>query len=120
MSDNPPLDLQVIDALRALSPESGGDFLRELVEIYLRDTPERLTELEQALVRQDAAMVTRAAHSIKGSSSNFGAKRLAQFAQEIEAQGKASNFSAAAAAVADLKAEYARVAQALTQIALGT
>lgn len=119
MSDNPPLDLQVIDALRALSPDSGADFLRELVEIYLQDTPERLTELDQALVRQDAAVVTRAAHSIKGSSSNFGAKRLAQIAHEIEALGKLSNLTAAAAAVAGLKAEYARVAQALTQIAAG-
>ena len=120
MSANPPLDLQQIDALRAMSPENGAEFLRELIDIYLQDTPARLAELEQALVQQDAPAVTRAAHTLKGSSSNFGAGQLTQLAQAIEAYGKAANLSAAAAAVPELKAEYARVAQTLTLIAAGT
>ncbi len=119
MPDDPIVDLQTIETLRALSPDDGGAFLRELIEIYLQDTPKRLTELEQALASQDASAFTRAAHTIKGSSSNFGAGRLSKLAQEIELQGKTGSLTASAAACAGLKTEYALVAQALTQIAKG-
>jgi len=120
MPADPSIDPQVIEGLRALSPEGGNEFLKELVDIYLQDTPERLTELDQALARQDAPTVTRAAHTIKGSSSNFGARELARLALEIELSGKAANLAAAAAAAPGLKAEYQRVAEALTQISSGT
>jgi HPt (histidine-containing phosphotransfer) domain-containing protein len=120
MPANPSIDPQVIEGLRALSPEGGAEFLKELVDIYLQDTPERLTELELALARQDAPTVTRAAHTIKGSSSNFGAQELARLAQEIELAGKAANLTAAASAAPGLKAEYARVAEALHKIVSGT
>lgn len=120
MPDYPSIDLQTIEALRALSPESGNEFLRELVDIYLQDTPERLTELEQALARSDAPTLTRAAHTIKGSSSNFGAVRLSKLAQQVELSGKTADLTGAAATVTELKDEYARVAAALTGIVAGT
>jgi len=119
MSTPPPLDPQAIDNLRALSP---GDpaFLRELIEIYLQDTPRRLAELETALAGNDGPLLIRAAHTIKGSSGNFGATGLARLAQEIEAHGKTGSFAAAAAALPGFKAEYARVNAALTALAGGT
>ena len=120
MPVNQSIDPQVIEGLRALSPDSGDEFLRELVDIYLQDTPERLVELERALARQDAPTVSRAAHTIKGSSSNFGAQELARLAQAIELSGKASDLAAAAAAAPGLKAEYLRVAEALKQIVAAT
>ena len=119
MPDDQIIDLQAIEALRALSPGDGGEFLRELIEIYLQDTPKRLTELEQALASLDAPAFTRAAHTIKGSSSNFGAGRLSKLALEIELQGKTGNLPASADSCARLKTEYALVVQALTQIAMG-
>ena len=120
MADIQIIDLQAIEALRALSPDDGGEFLRELVAIYLQDTPKRLAELELALASGDAPTFTRAAHTIKGSSSNFGAGRVSKLAQEIELQGKSGNLTAAAGACDGLKAEYGLVAQALTQIVRGT
>jgi histidine phosphotransfer protein HptB len=120
MPDDQIVDLQAIEALRALSPDDGGAFLRELIEIYLQDTPNRLAELEQALASKDAPVFTRAAHTIKGSSSNFGAGRLSKLALEIELQGKTGNLPASADSCARLKAEYALVAQALTKVAKGS
>ena len=119
MSPSPVLDPAAIEGLRALSPDEPG-FLRELIEIYLKDTPLRLAELESALAKGDAAIVVRAAHTIKGSSGNFGASALAKLAQEIESQGKAGNLPAAAVALPAFKAEFARVNTALTAIASGT
>ena len=119
MPDEQVLDSQSIASLRALSPDDDGTFVRELVEIYLQDTPQRLTDLEQALAKEDAYSVTRAAHTIKGSSSNFGAIRLAKLAHQIELQGKSGDLSSTAAAIAVLNAEYDLVAVALAKVAKG-
>ena len=62
MPDIPTIDPQAIDALRDMSPEDGDEFVRELVDIFLQDTPQRLAELEQAINRQDMPAATRAAH----------------------------------------------------------
>lgn len=113
------IEMQAIETLRSLSPDDGGTFLRELIEIYLQDTPQRLTELDQALAAGHAANVIRAAHSIKGSSGNFGACNFAKLAAGIEASGKSGDLAAAATATATLKADYARVADALARIAQG-
>lgn len=120
MPDPHPLDLSAIEALRSLSPDTDGSFLRELIEIYLQDTPARLAELEAALARGDAPVASRAAHTIKGSSSNFGAANLAHLAQQIELLCKAGNCADSAPLMAGFKAEYALVARALTQIMQGT
>jgi HPt (histidine-containing phosphotransfer) domain-containing protein len=117
MADDQSIDMQAIDALRDLSPDAGGEFLRELIEIYLQDTPIRLAELEDALTKNDVPSFTRAAHTIKGSSSNFGATKLTKLAHGIEMQGKEGNPAASVAVCAQLKAEYALVAQALGKIA---
>jgi len=119
MPDAQILDPNAIESLRALSPDMDGSFLRELIEIYLEDTPQRVAELEAALAAGDAHAMMRAAHTVKGSSSNFGANKLAQIALEIELLGKAGNCPPAVALVPNLKAEFALVAQALRQIANG-
>jgi len=119
MSTDQVLDMQAIETLRSLSPDDGGEFVRELIAIYLQDTPQRLAEIDQALIKNDAVTLVRAAHSIKGSSGNFGANRLAQLAAEIEHQGKAGNLAALVAPSALLKADYALVAQALEKISQG-
>ncbi len=91
MSDDPTIDMQAIDGLRELSPDA--DFLRELIEIYLQDTPQRIAELQDALNKKDIPVFTRAAHTIKGSSSNFGATKLTKLAHQLEMQGKSGNLA---------------------------
>jgi len=120
MSDLQTLDPAAIESLRSLSPDSDGSFLRELVEIYLQDTPLRFADLDAALAKADAHALMRAAHTIKGSSSNFGANKLAHLAREIEMHGKAGNCGPVPPLVAPLKAEYALVAEGLKQILNGT
>lgn len=117
MPDNPTIDQQAINALLELSTDSGTEFLRELIEIYLQDSPLRLAELDEALSKNDLPGLTRAAHTIKGSSSNFGATRLTKIAHDIEMLGKAGSVSEVAPLISNLKAEYELVAQALKEIA---
>src|SRR3954463_6003075 len=115
MPDDPTIDMQAIDGLRELSPDA--DFLRELIEIYLQDTPQRIGEMEDALNKKDVPAFTRAAHTIKGSSSNFGAMKLTKLAHELEMQGKSETLTESPAGCLKLRAEFGEVAQVLTKIA---
>jgi HPt (histidine-containing phosphotransfer) domain-containing protein len=117
MEHTPILNPDAIQALRELSPEGDSEFLRELISIYLTDTPKQLSQLEEAITRQDAALLVRAAHTIKGSSGNFGAAGFARLAQEMEAHGKSKNLAAAAAALPEFKSRFSEVVAALNQLA---
>jgi len=119
MPDDPTIDMQAIDGLRELSPDAGADFLRELIEIYLQDTPQRMAEMEDALAKKDIPGFTRAAHTIKGSSSNFGAVKLTKLAHALEMQGKSGNVSDSPASCVSLREEFAAVSQVLARIAEG-
>ncbi|HEY4300885.1 MAG TPA: Hpt domain-containing protein [Candidatus Didemnitutus sp.] len=110
------LDPEAIANLRAVNPDDGGEFLRELIDIFLADTPERIAEIEQALGVGEAEVVSRAAHSIKGSAGNFGAVELASLARGIEQQGNARDFTAARAGLAGLRAEFARARTVLERL----
>lgn len=119
MPDASPIDPAAIASLQEINPDDGGEFVRELVGIFLNDTPRRLGEIEAALSAQDAKTLTRAAHSIKGSAGNFGATALSAAAFAVESSGRAENLPAAQAALPNLRAEYERVRAALEQLLAG-
>ena len=84
------IDPEAIENLRALNPDDGDAFLRDIVGIFLDDTPQRLAELRESLVMADQVRFTRAAHSIKGSASNLGATRLRSTAEKLEHKSRQS------------------------------
>jgi histidine phosphotransfer protein HptB len=112
MSEDSTLDPATIATLRELSP--GDDsFLQEIIGIFLNDSPIRLQEIRDGLKSGDAKLVTRAAHSLKGSSGNFGAKRMQVASKDLEHLALADKLTEAAAVLPALEAEYENVAKAL-------
>ena len=107
------LDPQSIENLRSLNPDDNDEFLREIAGIFIEDTPHRIAELDQCLVSGDVARFTRAAHSIKGSSSNLGAMALRAAAEKLEQQARASGLADVSGLVAELKTEFGRAQAAL-------
>ncbi len=114
------LNPQAIENLRAISPDDDGEFLRELVDIFLADTPQQIADVEKALTTGNAPDLTRAAHSIKGSASNFGATELAEVAREIEHLGKAIALDQVRARLPALHEAFSRIQPALDQLKLGS
>jgi CheY-like chemotaxis protein/HPt (histidine-containing phosphotransfer) domain-containing protein len=112
----PVLDESAIDALR--DPDLGGDpeFLAEVVEAFLADSPPRLRTIHDSLGGGDAETLARAAHSLKGSSGNFGALRMQRICADIERLSRAGQTEALPPLIERLESEYARVAARLTQL----
>lgn len=116
MSDPLVIDPQAIEALRALNPGDNDEFLREIIGIFLEDTPHRIAELDQSLPSGDVSKFTRAAHSIKGSSSNLGAVGLRAVAEKLEHQARGQGLANVATLVAQLKTEFARAKAVLEEL----
>lgn len=105
---DPALDRSKI---RELLDLTGGelDWLKDLMDTYLQDTRTRLDELAGLVVAGSTDRIQRAAHGIKGSSSNIGATRMADLCAGMETLSKVPDPRAAAAQLALLEAEFARI-----------
>src|SRR5829696_909323 len=106
MPETVVIDPQSIENLRALNPGDNGEFLREIAGIFFEDTPQRIAELDQSLLAGDVSKFTRAAHSIKGSSSNLGASALREVAEKLEHQSRTRGLAEVGALIARVKSEF--------------
>lgn len=111
--DNPVIDQATYTELES---NVGADFIGELVETYLDETPQLLIELQQALQTGNTDAFRRAAHSIKSSSASFGALNFSNQAKELEMMGKSGDLNAAPGKIDDFLAAYQQVAAALREM----
>jgi signal transduction histidine kinase/HPt (histidine-containing phosphotransfer) domain-containing protein len=93
----------------------GGDeeLLRELCQIYLKESPKLLENLRQALSDGDAEAVKRVAHSINGEVGYLGAESASQAARQLEKMGNEKDLSRAPAVFVTLERELIGVQLAL-------
>jgi two-component system, sensor histidine kinase and response regulator len=103
------IDHSVLEGLRELQEEGEPDVLKELIELFLEDIPSQLKALREAEERDDAMSVERTAHTLKGSSGNMGATRMATLCAELEEVGGSGNLANAPELLEQLKAEFDRV-----------
>ncbi|QYM77668.1 Hpt domain-containing protein [Horticoccus luteus] len=114
--DTTVIDPEAIAGLRALNPDDNDEFLREIVGIFLEDTPARIAELDQSLADADTPRFVRAAHSIKGSSANLGATQLRHAAEQLERHGRDRGLADTAPLITSIKSEFARARQELAAL----
>jgi two-component system sensor histidine kinase/response regulator len=107
----------VIDRAAILARfEGDAQLLQEVADLFLQDCPERMTHVREALARRDCPALQRAAHSLKGSASNFGATSTVQAALRIELLARAGDLAQAEEAYAALEQEATRLTWALAQL----
>lgn len=106
MSNDAPIDPAAIENLRALNPDDDDAFLKDIITIFLEDTPQRIAELKDSLAAWDQPKFTRAAHSIKGSSSNLGAGGLRSVAEELEHLSRNSGLDNVQPLIDKMQAEF--------------
>ncbi len=108
------LDPRSLDDLEALQGEdSGEDIVGELVDLYVGDAPGKIDAIAAGLAAGDADAVEHAAHALKGSSASLGAGPLAALCKRLETMGRHRDLQGGDAVLAEVRAEYARVIDAL-------
>ena len=114
----PALDLAVLAEWRQFQGEGEPDIGLELIEAFQFETPPLLETLRQTVAEGQPEQLRRAAHNLKGSSHNLGARTMAALSAELETLGKNGTVAGAAELVTRLEQEYQHVCRALaTEIA---
>jgi signal transduction histidine kinase/CheY-like chemotaxis protein len=111
-----PLDPRALDAIRALNPARAEQLVTRVVDAFLQSAPAQLQALAEAVGSGDAAALRGEAHSLKSSSANLGATRLAALARELEARGREGRLDDAGPLVEQATRELERVRTALDLI----
>jgi HPt (histidine-containing phosphotransfer) domain-containing protein len=85
----------------------GGDeaLARQLVTLFLAECPRMMEQVRDSVARGPADVVRRAAHTFKGSVSNFTTNGPTVTAFELECMGREDRLSEAPAALARLEHE---------------
>ncbi len=107
------LNRDSLEALKSLQSEGDDGFLKEMIELFLTDTPSRFADMDAACAAGEQQDFVRAVHSIKGASANFGADDLHEMCAGVEAMGRAGQMTETTEQVHQLHAEFERVRLAL-------
>lgn len=84
----PAIDRPTFEELKQMS---GDDFIDELIDAFLEDAPNMITNMETALAARDVDSFRRNAHSLKSNANTFGAVQLGLLARELEFMAREKN-----------------------------
>lgn len=93
--------------------EEGEDFLSDLIELFLTETPARLALLATAIAEGDPRTAERAAHTLKGTAAVLGADAMQAIAAAVEMAARAGELGEVARLFDGLRTASERVRVAL-------
>ena len=112
-AERAPIDTGVISNLRALQSRNEPNLLGELIDSFLRDSPERIALIRGAAAAGDAEALFRTVHALKGGSGILGAHRMTALCDIIEELSRAGSVEGTPVLITALEEEFERVRQAL-------
>ncbi|ALG66910.1 PAS domain S-box protein [Beggiatoa leptomitoformis] len=106
-----PIDNNLIDYMREHSQRN----INWLLDLFIKELPNYLDELEQAVILENSETIFLVAHKLKGASANMGAYPLASLCRSMEEYGRTQEFKQAVEYMELMRYECQRVIQALEQ-----
>jgi signal transduction histidine kinase/CheY-like chemotaxis protein/HPt (histidine-containing phosphotransfer) domain-containing protein len=107
------IDSSALDSLAALPHADNKGLVNQVIQTYINSSLDQMTRLGEAIDRADSDCIRTAAHSLKSSSANVGAVRLAELCASVETSTRASDRASAVTLQRQIKEEYPRVIEAL-------
>lgn len=108
--NTPALDETLHVSMRT---QFGAPFMSRLDSTFLRTATPLVDALRQALAQGDAAALRQAAHSLKSSSANVGARAFSALCTDLEHHGRDGQMTSAARLGAALDHAWQSVQEAL-------
>ncbi|HTB80935.1 MAG TPA: response regulator [Opitutaceae bacterium] len=108
------MDLAQFEHLKSLQDAADPQFLVDLIDLFLTETPKRFKDLAAAYAAGDARTTAQLAHTVTGACVNFGGRALQALCQQIEECARSGNLKAASGLIGKLEPELAQLAKALT------
>jgi PAS domain S-box-containing protein len=112
------LSTEVLARLRALEEATEPSLVSRIFASFVKDGAERIGILKSSLEAGDTELLRKTAHALRGASANVGAMPMADIAQQLEALGKSSSMSGAAALIEQVEAEFERVRTEIAELGI--
>jgi HPt (histidine-containing phosphotransfer) domain-containing protein len=109
------VDLSALDTIRALQREGAPSLVDKVVKLFVSDSAKQVENMKQALSAADAPQLRLAAHTLKSSSANLGAKRLAEYCERLEASARDAVLDGADELLSQIDREHRVVCSILNQ-----
>ena len=113
--DDSPIDKSALDRIKAVQQPGMPDLVEKVINLYINDAQSLYRNIHEAVGKGDPHALNKAAHSLKSSSANVGAIKLASLCKELETLGKANTLGNAQEIVNQMDSEYKRVIDTLSQ-----
>ena len=110
------VDMDVLNAFEELQSDDGSDLIVELIDLYVLDAAQRVSQIREASVETESVLLKRAAHNLKGSSSNLGVCKVAELCERLERMERNDSPQKLAEVVQLLEYESARAGAALAAV----
>ena len=81
------LDTAAIQRLRDIAAKTDAAFVNQVISLFERQVPSGIYEIEEAFAAGDLKKFSQAAHKLKGTCMNVGAKQLSELFRIIELKG---------------------------------
>ncbi len=103
------LDRTVLESLRLIQQEGGGNIVDRLVATFVEEVPSRLATLHADAERGDLQAFWRTAHALNGTCRSVGASRMGEICQALESLNDSDDLTRATNPLAQLEEEFERV-----------
>jgi two-component system, sensor histidine kinase and response regulator len=113
---NQVLDMSVVDELLALSDDGDPELLLDLIQLFLADGPAKVKSVVDGLAKQDFEQMERAAHALKGSAGNLGARLLQQVCENMQLATRRHELAEAKQLTPQLETQFAAARTALEML----
>ena len=110
------LDMSVVEELLSFSDDGDPELLLDLIQMFLDDGPSKVDAVTQGLAAGDFDKMERAAHSLKGSSGNLGARLLQDTCEQMLLATRNHKLEESRKLTARLTDKYAEAAGALQKL----
>jgi PAS domain S-box-containing protein len=117
-NEPPPKDVfDISQALEVVNRDR--ELLKEIATLFLENLPDTIAQIRGAIAKSNANALERAAHSLKGSVGNFGAKRAFEAAYRLEFMGKEGRLAGAEGVLSELETELKELEAAMKGVLSG-
>ncbi|HKK04824.1 MAG TPA: ATP-binding protein [Gammaproteobacteria bacterium] len=112
---SPVLNSAVLNDLESLG--YGSDFLADLIQGFVRDGGALIEKMETAAAERQSGTLKELAHALKGNAGSVGAIHLYKACHNVERLGRDEAQATYQDAAGDIRTEFARACDALTEYA---
>ena len=111
--DTPTFTPNALTALQSLYPEKGKEIMHRLIDLYLNNAVTLVSSLEAAWQKSDIDGVREITHTLKSSSLQIGANRLAEMCRAVEMEARQQRIDWSDPALTEIQRQFGQTRTAL-------